>query len=146
MKHLLIALICSFSGLWALAQEPVEMTLEDAIKYSLENNLSLKNSQVNIADASQQIIERRAIGIPQLSAGANYQYFVQLPKSLVPARFFDPSAPDDAFAELQFGTRNNLTISAELSALLFDASYITGLRGRTRLQTICTIRVQPTKI
>lgn len=105
------------------------MSLEAAIKYSLENNFSLKNAQVNIADADEQIVERRAIGLPQLSAGANYQYFVQLPKSLVPAQFFDPMAAEGDFAELQFGTRNNLTVSAELSMLLFDASYITGLRA-----------------
>ncbi len=129
MKHLMITLLGCCGLLYATAQDVQSFTLDEAVNYALENNLSIKNSRINISDAGEQIIERRSIGLPQLSAGANYQYFVQLPNSLVPAQFFDPAAPEGDFAEIQFGTRNNLTVSAELSMLLFDASYLTGLKA-----------------
>ena len=129
MKHLILTLLCGIITSTLFAQEPKSLTLEEAIQYAQENNIAIKNAQIGIADADEQIIERRSIGLPQLNAGVNYQYFVQLPNSLVPAQFFDPNAGEDEFAELQFGTRNNLTVSAELSMLLFDASYLTGLKA-----------------
>ncbi len=105
------------------------MTLEDAIKYALENNIDMRLAQINIADADQQIIERRAIGIPQLSAGVNYQYFIQIPASVVDLSTFDPSVPEGTFEKIEFGLKNNLTASIDMQTLLFDASYLTGLKA-----------------
>lgn len=111
------------------------MTLEDAIKYALEHNLDMRLAQINIADADEQIIERRAIGIPQISAGVNYQYFLQIPASVVDISNFDPNIPEGTFEKLEFGLKNNLTASIDMQALLFDASYLTGLRAAKAYRT-----------
>lgn len=111
------------------AQNPVEMTLDEAIKYALEHSIDMRMAQLNIADAEEQIIERRAIGMPKVTAGANYQYFLQIPASVVDISNFDPNVPEGTFEKLQFGLRNNLTLDLSANALLFDASYLTALKA-----------------
>ncbi len=129
MKRQFILFCLMLSCLLTQAQEATKMTLEDAIKYALENNIDMRLAQINIADADQQIIERRAIGIPQLSAGVNYQYFIQIPASVVDLSTFDPSVPEGTFEKIEFGLKNNLTASIDMQTLLFDASYLTGLKA-----------------
>lgn len=130
VKNLLAILgLCLLFTSSSFAQEVPKYTLEDAIKYALENSNSVKNAHINIADAQQQIYERRAFGLPRLSAGVDLQHFVQVPKTLVPAQFVDPNAPEGEFEELQFGTKNNVTAKLDASAMIFDGSYFTGLKA-----------------
>lgn len=110
-------------------QDTPKFTLEEAINYALEKSSNIKNAQINLADADQQIIERRSFGLPRLNAGVDYQHFIQIPKTLVPAQFVDPMAMEGEFAELQFGTKNNLTAKLEATSMIFDGSYFTGLRA-----------------
>lgn len=112
-----------------MAQDPKPMSLEEAISYAMENNIAIKNSQINIADAEEQIIERRAFGLPRLNGTVGYNYFLQIPSSLVPAQFFDPTAPEGTFEKLAFGTRNDLQLGLSASSMVFDGSYFVGLRA-----------------
>lgn len=128
MKRHLIFLL-TLIGFSLEAQEPVRMTLDDAIKYAMEHSMDLRMAQINIADAEEQIVERRAVGIPQVNAGVDYQYFIQVPASVVDISSFDPSIPEGTFEKLEFGLKNNLTADISVSALLFDASYLTGLKA-----------------
>ena len=125
------------------------LSLEDAVNYALENNLELKNAQLNVVDANEQIVERRAIGIPQINAGVNYQYFIDIPTQVLPD-FLSPSIYGVLFAEglveprelmegpgvpAQFGTKHNLTASVDLSTLIFDGSYFVGLQAAKAYRT-----------
>lgn len=109
-------------------------TLEEAIAYALENHSEIRKGQINILDAQQQIYQNRAIGLPTLDANFNYTRNLSLPVSLVPAQFIDPNAMDDEFAELKFGTKNNMLGSLELNTLLFDASYLVALRASRKFK------------
>ena len=131
MKNALIVLLSLLLWNTTLAQdqEPQSMSLQEAIDYAMENNFSIKNAQIQIADAQEQIIERRAFGLPRIDGTINYNYFVQLPGSLVPAQFFDPSAPEDEFTTITFGTRNDLQLGLSASSMIFDGSYFVGLRA-----------------
>jgi outer membrane protein len=124
--------------------EPREMSLDQAINYALENNLELKNAQINIADAKEQIVERRAIGIPQLSATVDYQYFIDIPTQILPD-FISPAVYGVLFQEelleprnistgeggvpAQFGTKHNLTAGLNLNTMIFNANYFVGLKA-----------------
>ncbi len=130
MKKLLIALLgILFWHTHSEAQEAQALTLEDAINYAMENNFSIKNAQISVADAEEQIIERRSFGLPRVNGTVNYNYFLQIPSSLVPAQFLDPSAPDGEFSKLAFGTRNDLQLGLSANSMIFDGSYFVGLRA-----------------
>ena len=132
------------------AQAPTALTLEEAVQYAMENNIGLERTQLDIADADAQIVERRAIGIPQLSASVNYQYFIDIPTQILPD-FISPSIYGVLFAEellepreletsdgvpAQFGTKHNLTAGLDLNAMLFDGSYFVGLRAAREYRTL----------
>lgn len=113
------------------AQSP--MTLEQAISYAQSNNQEIQLARLNIEDADGQITERRAFGIPQLSADFGYTRYIELPVSVLPADFFiDPNTgqPDpNAERAIRFGVKNNLSGTLALNTMLFDPSYFVGLRA-----------------
>jgi hypothetical protein len=143
MKKLFILLALVVSAGFIQAQDRQAFSLEDAIDYALQNSLEIKNAQLNVADAKEQVVERRAIGLPQISAGANYQYFIDIPTQILPD-FITPSVYGVLFQEglvepfnlstgegvaAQFGTKHNLTAGVDLSTLIFDGSYFIGLKA-----------------
>jgi outer membrane protein TolC len=79
-------------------------------------------------DFKSSVAKRRgytAIGLPQVSASASYQKYLSLPTQLIP-NFFVPGGPD---LELTFGKPDNMTVSGSASQLLFDGSFIVGLKA-----------------
>jgi outer membrane protein TolC len=67
------------------------------------------------------------MGLPQINAKVDYQDFIKQPVSLIPAELF--GGPPGEFAEVSFGTKQNMKASATLTQLLFDGSYIVGLQS-----------------
>lgn len=141
MKRLYLIILALAMFTQTYAQQG--FTLEQAINYGETNSPSVKIAQIGISDAEQQIIETRAIGLPTVKAGVNYQYFLQIPGSLVPAEAF--GGPAGEFLELQFGVRNNLAASLEVQSLLFDASYFTGLQAARNYRNFAAQEVEVAK-
>jgi len=54
---------------------------------------------------------------------------LEIPTTVVPANMFNPNASADEFSELQFGTEFNSTSTLSASQLIFDGSYIVGLKA-----------------
>ncbi len=125
-NNFILLLLLTFS-LTASAQSPKSFSLDEAITYALSNSLSIKNAQIGIADANEQIKENKALGLPTVSATLGYNHYLKLPVSLVPAEFFGGQAGE--FAELAFGTKNNISAAVDVQSLLFDWSYLTALKA-----------------
>ena len=102
-------------------------SLEQAIAHALANNYSAINAQRDIEAAEQKKWETTATGLPQISAGVDYQNNFELQKSLIPAEFFGGNPGE--FAEVAFGTRHTMTARATLSQKIFDGSYIVALQA-----------------
>ncbi len=144
MKNNFLILFLAFS-IVLTGQDVTEFSLEEAIAFAMNNSKAVKNSQINISDAEQQIVETRAMGIPQVNATVGYNYFIELPTSLIPAQFLNPIAPADEFAEVQFGTSNNLEAKIQATALLFDGSYFVGLRAAREARSYAAEQLAQTK-
>ncbi len=129
MKKIIVALSILGISLNALAQEQGNFTLEQAKAYALENNYGNKKSELDITIAKRKVAETRAMGLPQVSAEAKVQKFLDIPVSLAPASSFNPAAPADELTELQFGLEYNNTFGITASQLIFDGSYIVGLQA-----------------
>lgn len=110
------------------AQEiPKSLTLKEAITFGQENNRQILNASREVQKAYKERWSTIAIGLPQISASANYQNFLELPTSLIPAQFF--GGKEGEFAEVQFGTPQTMDGGVTLQQLLFDGSYIVGLEA-----------------
>ena len=108
-------------------QLPEEVTLEQAVAFGEKNNRNIQKANLEIRKAYKDQWSTIAIGLPQISANANYQNFLELPTSLIPAQFFGGSEGD--FAEVQFGTPQTMTAGVTIQQLIFDGSYIVGLEA-----------------
>ena len=124
--YFIIFLIFTFTGI--LGQElPKRLTIMEAVAFGQENNRQILNASREVQKAYKERWSTIAIGLPQISANANYQNFLELPTSLIPAQFFGGKEGD--FAEVQFGTPQIMDGGITLQQLIFDGSYIVGLEA-----------------
>jgi outer membrane protein TolC len=139
-------------------QQARQFTLEEAIDYALQENLAIKNAQISIADAEEQIIERRSAGLPKLTGSVNFQRYLAVPRQPLPEGFdifgifgqalavdlFDQLSPatqmavNQAFSDgggdsgeegIAFFLKNNFTAAINLDAMIFDPSYFVALQA-----------------
>ncbi len=101
------------------------MSLDDCVQYALENHPQVKLAKLDIRDADWQIKENTAVALPQLNAGINYQYYLKQPE--IPAEAFGFEL--DPGTKLTFALRNNLSGTIGISQLLFNNSYLLGIKA-----------------
>lgn len=104
-------------------------SLVDAKLYALENNLSVKNAENDNESAHQRYIEIRGMGLPQLDFNGNFSNFINLPVQVVDASFINPNAPAGETIEFRAGTKYTASGTLQASQLVFNGSYIIGLKA-----------------
>lgn len=114
--------------LGATAQEIQSYSLFEAQDYAINNIEKLKNAQLDLESAEKKVIETRAIGLPQISASASFQNFLNLPVQVVDASFINPNAQPGETVQFRAGTDYSANGTLEISQLLFDGSYLVGLQ------------------
>ena len=92
------------------------------------NGKDWKIYNLDLRKAELDIKEYYAIGLPKVNATGEYQHFLEIPTSFVPAEFF--GGPPGEFAELQFGLKNTFTAGLGFSTLIFDGSFFTGIQAQ----------------
>ena len=108
-------------------EAPTSFSLQEAIDFALQNNRKSINAQRDIEAAKAQKWETTATGLPQLSATVDYQNFLKQQVQLLPSEFFGGNPGE--FAEVVFGTKQNVYATATLSQKVFDGSYIVALQS-----------------
>ncbi|GAB5538652.1 MAG: TolC family protein [Salibacteraceae bacterium] len=116
----------------AEAQEPKAFTLEEAVEYGVKNNYQLQQAKMDIDISQNKVRETTALGLPQVNAEASYNNYIDIPVQVAPA--FDlgipgiPAPDPNDLQEFQFGLPHTLSGGITASQLLFDGSYIVGLK------------------
>ena len=148
MKIILLALSIIFLTTINAQEKTMSFSLDEAIKFALENSYNTKSAKNEINSAKEKVWETTTIGLPQINARVDYQNFLKQPVSLLPAAAFDnttstvetveeyfnlqantrPTAPE-GFIPVVFGTRQNMNASVTITQLLFDGSYLVGLQA-----------------
>lgn len=131
-RYLLILLI-SISSIAQESSQDYSFSMEEAIKFGMENNYSSVNAQKDIEIALKQKWEIISQGLPQVSATADYQNYLKQPVTLLPAEI--TGGEPGTFVPVTFGTQQNVNATATWNQLIFDGSYIVGIQSaRTLLQ------------
>jgi outer membrane protein TolC len=141
MENRLIILLLVCLSNFAAAQE--SFTLEQAIAYAIEHSDQLAIDALDVENAAASVKEFKSIGLPKINGSINYQYNFLKVISPVPD-FISPSVYGVLFQEqllaerdlgepeifeLTFQTNHSLIGGLDASWLLFDGSYLVGLRG-----------------
>jgi outer membrane protein TolC len=103
-----------------------DYSLKQAQEYAVQHNYQARNAVIDIALAVKKIRETLASGLPQAEASIGYTNFINLATQLIPAEFFGGQPGE--YMEVQFGTKNNMSVQAQLSQLVYSGSYFVGLK------------------
>lgn len=138
IKVAVFVLVCTSN-----AKSQQSFSLAEAVQYGLTNSIELKVKRIGQEDANQQVKEIKSIGIPKISGGVNYQHFLVVPSQPV-QDFISPSIYGVLFEENVIPRRdlgepqtfaftlfqpNQLSANIEASSLVFDGSYLYGLKA-----------------
>ncbi len=145
----------------AVAQQP--FTLEEAMEYGIRNSTAMRDVALDLVDADFQIKETAAVGFPQLNGQLGLTRYLQVPRSIIDNTAFpgfdqsqlpppwNTAEIEDLPGELRYsefttGVKNTLSGQVDLSVLLFDRTYLTGLKAARQLKTLVNSRVATTEI
>jgi len=126
--QMILLILLSFGGVkitTAQVQDTLRLSLIDALKIAQENNLNIKNSQLDLKSAQKKIWETTAIGLPHIDGTAKYTFNPKVPT--LPATAFDPNAKEGDVIEL--GVKQNIVYDLTASQLIFNGAYLIGLKA-----------------
>ena len=119
-------------------------SLDEALIYSTEHNLSVKNALLDIKYSKNEVLDITGMGLPQVKASFAYNYFLDRPVSLIPGEFL--GLPPGETAELRFGTDHNAVAELQASQLLLDAKYIVGIAANKVLLRLSREELEKTRL
>jgi outer membrane protein TolC len=133
MKDIILGLLLMTSfGLFAQAQEPnpksYQFTLQEAIDFAIDSSYATINARRDVAIAIKQKWETTADGLPQINAGANYDYNAIVQITPVPGGL-GFGGEEGEFIPVQFTPRQSMNANVTLNQLIFDGSYIVALQA-----------------
>ncbi|WP_199137776.1 TolC family protein [Pedobacter sp. ASV12] len=147
--QLYILLFCLSWIIPAQAQQKdttASFSLQEAISFALTHQADVKNAKIDEQIAANTVKKTFGIGLPQVSASADFNDFLKVATSLVPAIFFDKDAAPGTFIPVQFGVKYNSTAGINASQLLFDGTYLVGLRASKTYKELSTKNSARTRI
>ncbi len=128
-----MVLVASIRPVWAQSDPPREMNLLEATQYAWQNTLTMKNAQLDLVDADEQISERLATGLPKIDGTVSYQHYLQIPAQPLPPEFIqllEAIFPGEEISgETAFFLPDNFTASVSMDAMLFDGTFFIGLQA-----------------
>ena len=124
MRFILSVLILAFCSL-AYSQEVKQWSLQDCIDYALENNISLKQSELQIEILQNNLTQTKWNRLPNLNASASHNYNIGRTIDPFTNTFIDRNIQSNAFSltsgvTLYSGGRINNSIKQTQTA--YDAS------------------------
>lgn len=120
--HLIVCLMCC-SGVHPQTQP---LSLLQAKEYAKTNAPAVKNARHDQEAAKISTDELLGIGLPQINGSIQYQNFLNLPTSIVPGDFFGAPGQD---VRVKFGVPHQATAGLSATQLLFDGTWLVGLRA-----------------
>jgi outer membrane protein TolC len=146
MKHLLqyglFLLLCLATSSTVLGQEATtSLDLSEAIRYAEQHSVNIQAALLKVRDAEAQIKESRSRGLPQLNGSGAYNYYFDVPVQPLPELFQVPGGP----TEISFLLPNNLTLSANLDAMVFDPVYFVALKAARAARTYAQLELNTEK-
>lgn len=134
-------LLCFFLFAGIVSAQPLSLSLKEAKQMAVDSSFATRNARYNTEQQRREVKEVLANGLPQINASAELQNFLEIPTSLVPADF--TGGEPGTFTEIQFGTKYNLTGSLYASQLIFDGTYIVGIKAsKTVVQLATNLELQ----
>jgi outer membrane protein len=137
-------------------QAPTSFTLDEAIAYALENSVTAKNATIDEQIATAKVNETRGLGLPQIDGTVQVVHNPKL------GRFFAAYNPNAGFSLIQdppngvnpgdvlsqeqfFQLKSSGDASLTITQLIFNSSYLVGLKAATAYRELSKKQTQQSK-
>jgi len=131
--------------LTSLAANAQSFNLKQAVDYAITHQVQVKNSQIDLQNASAKINEIKAMGLPQVNGSLALTNNLILQRVFIPARIFNPAAAEGELIAAKFGVDNSGFANVGLSQLVFDGSYLLGLKASSVYKDLAVKSVTQSK-
>ncbi|MFL0206426.1 TolC family protein [Aquirufa sp. 2-AUSEE-184A6] len=131
--------------LTSLAANAQSFSLKQAVDYAITHQVQVKNSQIDLQNASAKINEIKAMGLPQVNGSLALTNNIVLQRAFIPAKIFNPAAAEGELIAAKFGVDNSGFASVGLSQLVFDGSYLLGLKATSVYKDLAVKSVTQSK-
>ena len=131
-NRLLTAIAVSVFSVNAFAQQG--LSIDDAWRYALENNVASQKAKIDRTIADQKVKETTGIGFPQVSAQAKYTDNIKIPVVVFNGQ------------EFKMGQKHNVGAGVTVSQLLFNGSYLVGLQSAKAYKETAALVEEKTQI
>ncbi len=115
-------------ALVANAQKINSLTVQQAVDYAKQNSVQVKNALLDYQVQKQTNREITSVAYPQINASGNFNDYLVIPTSLLPAEI--AGGPAGTYFPVKFGTKYNASGGFDVSQLLFDGQVFVGLIAR----------------
>jgi outer membrane protein len=122
---------------------PYNFTLAEAINYAYEHQDSVKNARLDIKSAEYRVKETTGIGLPQLNGSASFLDYLKIPTTLLPGEIIGQPG---TFVPVKFGVKYQSNLALDASQILFDGSYLVGLKASKTYKELSQRSLTRTKI
>ena len=102
-------------------------SLEDLLNFANTNSPEIQNASIDVEIAKQKIKEYTSAGLPKINGSLNFQNYVNIPTTVIPASAL--GMPGDDLIDVNFGTDYNSNLAIQVDQLIFSARYIYGIRA-----------------
>ncbi len=127
----LVSILTVLVALSLNAQGPISISLQQALDMAAKQSYAVQASTLEAEKARSKVKEITAIGLPQVNGEAQLQNFIDVPTQLIP-NFFTPGLGPEYIAA-QFGLPWNASAGVTVTQLIFDGSYLIGLKATRTL-------------
>ncbi|PQJ18961.1 TolC family protein [Nonlabens tegetincola] len=117
----------AFAKAYSQQTVPDTFSLQEAIDYGLENNYQAINAQREVAKALKQKWETTATGLPQINGSVDYTNQLKQPVTPLPGEVV--GGQPGTFVPVVFAPKQSMNLTATLSQLIFDGSYLVALEA-----------------
>lgn len=112
------------------AQEPMALSLEDAMNYAVKNNVKVKNAELDMLIQQAVNAEVTGLALPNIKATGEFMDYINPIQSFVPGEFIGQPGK---FVAVPFTPKFTNTASVTGSQLLFDGSVLVALQARNAI-------------
>ncbi|MFM9839646.1 MAG: TolC family protein [Cyclobacteriaceae bacterium] len=121
-----MVILLSLQASVAYSQTTDTLSLNQCVDIAIKNNQNLKNKKLDELINQGTIDETKADLYPQLKLKGSYQYYLNVPKSLVSSAIFGGPPSDFTYAEFQ--VPQNINASADVEWQVYNPAILAALK------------------
>lgn len=144
VRSLCTLVLFALIGQYGNAQGPLNLSLQQALDLAAIQSYAVQASTLEAEKSIERSKEITAIGLPQINGSAQVQNFIDVPTQLIPNFFSEPGTGPE-FVPAQFSLPWSTSAGLSLSQLIFDGSYLVGVKAAKELRVQSAQELEKTK-